>query len=60
MLAGKEYLWRHNNALMTLVVEWAKKEKILKEEEKWYNTAWMSGMVLERGGKKLIWDFEFK
>ena len=60
VLAGKEYLRRHNNALMILAVEWAKKEKILKEEEKWYNTSWTSGTVLERGGKKLIWDFEFK
>ena len=41
-------------------MEWAKKEKILKEEEKWYNTSWASGTVLESGGKKLIWDFEFK
>ena len=60
VLAGKEYLRRHNNALMILAVEWVKKEKILNEEEKWYNTSWMSGTVLERGGKKLIWDFEFK
>ena len=34
VLARKEYLRRHNNVSMILAVEWAKRDKILKEEEK--------------------------
>ena len=31
VLAGSEYLQRHNKALMVFVVEWAKKEALLEE-----------------------------
>ena len=59
-LAGSAYLKRHNNALMVLAVEWAKKNGLLDRDVKWYELSWQKGTVLEKDGKKLIWDFEFK
>ena len=59
-LAGKEYLNRHNKALMVLAVAWAKKNQILPEDAVWYKIAWEKGTVLEKNGMKLVWDFEFK
>ena len=36
VLAGSEYLQRHNKALMVFAVEWAKKEALLEENAVWY------------------------
>ena len=59
-LAGKEYLSRHNKALMVLAVAWAKKNQILPDDAVWYKIDWKKGTVLEKDGMKLVWDFEFK
>ena len=59
-LAGNEYLKRHNNALMVMAVEWARDNGLVVEDAKWYEMSWSKGTVLEKEGKKLIWDFEFK
>ena len=35
VLAGSDYLKRHNNALMVLIVEWAKQESLLPSDSVW-------------------------
>ena len=59
-LNGSEYLQRHNKALMVFSVEWGKKEALLEENAVWYKITWQKGTVLEKQGKKLIWDFEYR
>ena len=59
VLAGSDYLKRHNNALMVLIVEWAKQESLLPSNSVWYKQKWSKGTVLEKNGKKICWDFEF-
>ena len=59
VLAGSDYLKRHNNALMVLIVEWAKQESLLPSDSVWYKQKWSKGTVLEKNGKKICWDFEF-
>ena len=39
VLAGKEYLHRHNKALMVIAIEWTKKYQLAKEKAVWYNRA---------------------
>ena len=46
-LAGKDYLSRHNKALMVLAVAWAKKKLLLPDDAVWYKTDWKNGTVLE-------------
>ena len=58
MLAGTEYLRRHNNALMVLAVSWAIKKGLLPEDTAWYRERWKKGHVLEGEDAKLYWDFE--
>ena len=60
MLAGKEYLQRHNKALMVLAVAWAKKYEIIDESIVWYKEKWEKGKVFENMKGKLVWDFEYK
>ena len=60
MLAGSEYLNRHNRALMVLAVAWAKEHKLIGEGVIWYDEKWDRGTVLENEEAKLVWDFEFK
>ena len=60
MLAGKEYLQRHNKALMVLAVAWAKKNEIIDENIVWYKEKWEKGKVFENMKGKLAWDFEYK
>ena len=60
MLAGKEYLQRHNKALMVLAVAWAKKYEIIDENIVWYKEKWEKGKVFENMKGKLVWDFEYK
>ena len=59
-LAGKEYLRRHNKALMVLAVAWAKKYELIDENIVWYKEKWERGKVFENNKGKLVWDFEFK
>jgi len=59
VLAGQDYLSRHNRALMILAVNWAKKNGLLEEKTVWYKEKWEKGKVLENQNAKLIWDFEF-
>ena len=58
-LAESDYLKRHNNALMVLIVEWAKQESLLPGDSVWYKQKWSKGTVLAKNGKKICWDFEF-
>ena len=39
-LAGSDCLKRHNNALMVLIVEWAKQESLLPSDSVWYKQKW--------------------
>ena len=59
VLAGSDYLKRHNNALMVLKVEWAKQEGLLPSDSVRYKQKCSKGTVLEKNGKKICWDFEF-
>lgn len=59
VLAGTEYLRRHNNALMVLCVAWAKQEELLPKSTKWYKEKWTKGKVIENHNRKLCWDFEY-
>ena len=60
MLAGREYLQRHNNTLMVLAIEWAKQEELIDQQTVWYKKKWEQGKVLENKKAKLIWDFEYR
>ena len=46
VLAGSDYLKRHNNVLMVLIVEWAKQESLLLSNSVWYK---------QSGVKELCW-----
>ena len=59
-LAGFEYVRRHNNALKILAVQWCNKNRLLPEGTKWYMEKWEKGKVIERGGMKLLWDWEYR
>ena len=59
VLAGQEYLSRHNRALMILAVNWAKENDLLDDKTVWYKEKWERGKVLENQNAKLVWDFEF-
>ena len=59
VLAGQDYLSRHNRALMILAVMWAKEKGLIDEQVIWYKERWERGKVLENENAKLIWDFEF-
>ena len=60
VLAGSEYLTRHNQALMVFAVEWAKHKGLIPENARWYKENWKSGEVYENNEYKMIWDFQFK
>ena len=59
VLAGSEYLSRHNRALMIMAVAWAKENKLLRQDVIWYKEKWERGTAFENHRAKLIWDFEF-
>ena len=54
MLASREYLTRHNRALMVMVVAWAKDQNV-----KWYQEKCKRGHILESSQAKLVLDFGF-
>ena len=60
VIAGNDYLQRHNNALMIFAVAWGKQEGLLAEETVWYKQKWEKGKVLENEKAKMVWDFEYK
>ena len=59
-LAGFEYVRRHDKALKVLAVQWCIKNGLLPDGTKWYEEKWEKGKVIERGGKKLLWDWEYR
>ena len=60
ILAGTEYLVRHNNALMVLAVSWAVKRELLPANTAWYTVRWEKGHVLKGNGFMFCWDFEHR
>ena len=46
--------------MMVLAVEWGKETGLLKESTVWYKTAWKKGTVIEKPGKKLVRNFEYR
>ena len=59
VLAGTEYLRRHNNALMILCVEWGKLNGLLPPKTSWYKEKWEKGKIFENENQKMCWDFEY-
>ena len=59
-LAATEYTLRHDKALMVLAVEWAKQEGVLAKETKWYEVTWNRGAIIEKGNRRIRWDYEFR
>ena len=59
-LAGFYYVRRHDNALKILALQWCIKNGLLPEGTKWYVEKCEKGKVIERGGKKLQWDWEYR
>ena len=59
-LAGFEYVRRHDNALKILAVQWCTKNGLLLEGTKCYMDKWEKGKVIKRGGKKLLWNWEYR
>ncbi len=47
VLAGSEYVQRHNKALMMFAVGWAKQAGLLEESTVWYKITWQKGTTLE-------------
>ena len=45
---------------MVLAVEWGRKAGLLEESTVWYKKAWRKGTVVEKPGKKLVLDFEYR
>jgi hypothetical protein len=60
VLAGKEYLTRHNNALKVVVNEWMKQEGMIPADISWYKMKLDSGSVVESISSKMSWDFEYR
>ena len=60
VLAGVEYIRRHNNALTILIVEWAKQEGLLPKNTAWYKLKWNKGTLPKGNDKKICLDFEYK
>ena len=60
VIAGTEYLRRHDNALKVLAVAWCKQQGILNDDVLWYKVNWGKGHVVEGNESKMLWDFEYK
>ena len=59
-LVGFEYVRRDDSALQILEVQWCIKNGLLPEGTKWYEEKWEKGKVIAHGGKKLLWDREYR
>ena len=53
ILAGTEYLSRHDNAFMVLTVSWAVERELLLANTAWFSVRWEKGHVLKGNGFKL-------
>ena len=51
---------RHYNALVILIVEWAKQEGLSPKNTTWYKLKYNKGTVLKENGKKICLDFEYE
>ena len=60
VIADKEYLRRHDNALRVLAVAWCKQQGISNDGVLWYKVNWGKGHVVEGNESKMLWDFEYK
>ena len=60
VLAGKEYLQRHDKALMVIAIEWAKKYQLVNEKAVWCKEKWGKGKFFDNSKGKLLWEFEYK
>ena len=60
VIAGTEYLWRHDNALRVLAVAWCEQQGILNDGVLCYKVNWGKGHVIEGNESKMLWDFEYK
>ena len=47
VLAGDEYMTRHNNVLKILMAVMCKEQGLISQDELWYNVKWGQGAVLE-------------
>ena len=59
VLANKEYLSRHNRALMIMAVVWEKEYELVSKDTIWYSERWERGTVMENDKGNLVWVFEF-
>ena len=59
VLAGTEYVSRHNDALKILTVAWAKERGLLSNDTIWYKIKLKAGDTWEQHDAKMIWDFEY-
>ena len=59
MLAGDEYLKRHNKALSIFAFEVGRKSELILEERNWYKFRWDQNKVLENDKWKILWDFQY-
>ena len=59
MITSREYLARHNRALMDMAVALSKEQNLLDRNVKCYQEKWIRGHFLENSQAKLIWNFEF-
>ena len=60
ILASRDYLKRHDDALKVFAVEWLKQEGLTNESTIWYNESWERGMVIENELRRLRWDHEWR
>ena len=58
MLAGSEYLARHNRLLMVMAVAWAKEQNLLYQNVQQYQEKWKRKHVSEKSHAKLVGNFE--
>ena len=60
MLAGNEYLKRHDKALKLLMTTWAVKYGLLEKGQCRYKLKWEQEMIIENDRLKLRRDFEYR
>ena len=60
VIAGTEYLRRHDNALKVLAVAWCKQQGILNDDVLWYKVNCGKSHVVEGDESTMLWDFEYK
>ena len=58
MLAGDQYLKRHNKALSLFAFEFGKRNQIINDG-KWYQFKWEKNKVIQNEEWKILWDFQY-